>query len=147
MGQAVHDKIEELKQRQAKQPGEVERSVSAGFFEALPKAMFLLLPIFALLSRLFFRRSDAFYADHLVLSLHEHAFAMVALTVGALVPNGWATGPANLAIAVHLYAALRTVFQQGRLRTALKCAGLLFCYSIALALVIGAAGLFSLARI
>lgn len=58
-------------------------------------AMFLLLPIFALLSGLFYRRSDALYADRLVLSLHEHAFARVALTIGALVPNDWTTGPTS----------------------------------------------------
>jgi len=49
--------------------------------------MFALLPVFALLMRLFFRRATPWYVRHLVLSLHLHAFAFLIFMVPILVAN------------------------------------------------------------
>ena len=49
--------------------------------------MFALLPVFALLLRLFFRRVTPWYVRHLVFSLHLHAFAFLIFAVPILVAN------------------------------------------------------------
>lgn len=49
--------------------------------------MFALLPVFALLMRLFFRRATPWYVRHLVFSLHLHAFAFLIFMVPILVAN------------------------------------------------------------
>lgn len=49
--------------------------------------MFALLPVFALLMRLFFRRATPWYARHLVFSLHLHAFAFLIFVVPILIAN------------------------------------------------------------
>jgi hypothetical protein len=49
--------------------------------------MFALLPVFALVLRLFFRRATPWYVRHLVFSLHLHAFAFLIFAVPILVAN------------------------------------------------------------
>lgn len=49
--------------------------------------MFALLPVFALLMRLFFRRATTWYVRHLIFSLHLHAFAFLIFVVPILVAN------------------------------------------------------------
>jgi len=72
-----------------------------------PYAMFVLLPVFALLTRAVYWNRPYNYGEHLVFALHVHAFVFF---VGALVaplgmPILW-TVPA----AVYLSAAMATVF-------------------------------------
>ncbi|HEY8469203.1 MAG TPA: DUF3667 domain-containing protein [Longimicrobiales bacterium] len=49
--------------------------------------MFALLPVFALVLRLFFRGATPWYVRHLVFSLHLHAFAFLIFAVPILVAN------------------------------------------------------------
>ena len=51
---------------------------------ALPKAMFLLMPVFALLVFAFYRKTQRFYVPHLYFSIHVHAFAFCLLSVCVL---------------------------------------------------------------
>ena len=143
---AVLAKAEELQKRDPQHTGALQDTLSALFFEMLPKAMFVLLPVFALLLKLFWWSSRRFYAEHVVFALHEHAFAMVLLALAAVVPgdHDWADLLVMIAIPIHLFVALRTVFEQGRLRTLLKCAALLGVYGVVLALAMGALGVASL---
>lgn len=50
------------------------------FFETIPIAMFFLLPIFALIIKLFFRKSGR-YTHHLVFSFYYFAFVFAILTI------------------------------------------------------------------
>jgi hypothetical protein len=114
----------------------------------LPKALVLLLPIFALLLKLFWRKR--YYAEHLVFALHYHAFALVVLAPGALLAG--AAGDTVSAIApmlclVYLFQALRKVYGDGRLRTFAKLTGLAFVYVLAVSIAMAAAGIASLAFI
>jgi hypothetical protein len=73
----------------------------------LPYAMFLLLPVFALLLKAVYLNRRRYYGEHLVFSLHLHAFWFFALLVFALVPS--AVSP-WVALAMPAYA----VFALGR---------------------------------
>jgi len=58
-------------------PVEVQNSFARSF----PKAMFVLLPLFAWLTSLAYRKTVPHYPAHLYFALHEHAAAFGALTV------------------------------------------------------------------
>ena len=51
-------------------------------FSRLPKALFLLLPVFALLLRILWRKRP--YVDHLVFALHAHTVLFLGLGVGLI---------------------------------------------------------------
>lgn len=143
---ALLAKTAELRKRDPQQANALPAMLSNLFFEMLPKAMFVLLPAFALLLKLFWWRSRRFYSEHLVFALHEHAFAMVLLALAAVMPgeHGWADALVMIAIPIHLFLALRTVFGQARLLTLLKCSGLLAVYLVVLSLAMGVLGVASL---
>ena len=108
------------------------------FTDRLAKSIILLVPVFALLLMVLYRRRR--YVAHLVFSLHLHSFAFLALIIGlaidlaARAPEQ--TRPGNalaiLVIAIYSFLALRRVFEQGRFLTLVKMQLLLFGYLIAL---------------
>ena len=50
----------------------------------LPRVMFLLMPVFAVWTLAFYRRSQRYYFAHLYYSVHFHSFMFLLLTVAAL---------------------------------------------------------------
>jgi hypothetical protein len=50
----------------------------------LPQTMFFLLPIFALLLKIFYLFSKRFYMEHLTVALHSHSFMFVVLIMLAM---------------------------------------------------------------
>jgi hypothetical protein len=94
----------------------------------IPKALFVLLPIFALCLKLVYLRRRRFYSEHLVFALHLHAFVFMALTVAALI-QGIAAIIVALGVGlVYFFVAMRRVYGQGRVRTFLKWNIVLFLY-------------------
>jgi hypothetical protein len=107
-------------------------------FNNVPRTFFVLLPLFALLLELFYR-SQGYYIEHLVFSLHYHAFVFSALAIRfvfghlddwmwpwlrisiGLVMFGW--------VAVYLPLALRRVYDGSWPKTLAKVVGLGFVYS------------------
>lgn len=122
----------------------MKRSMAA----TLPKAFVLLLPGFALLLKLFWRRR--YYAEHLIFALYFHAFALIVLTPGGLL-RGAAGNALNTAAfficAVYLYVALRRVYGDSKLRTLAKFAGLGIAYLVLVAFAISGAAVVSLASV
>jgi hypothetical protein len=57
-------------------------ALQADVFSSIPKALFVLLPVFAGILAVFYRKRR--YAEHLFYALHLHAFAFAALTLTAL---------------------------------------------------------------
>ena len=51
------------------------------FLQAIPKALFFLIPVFALFLRLLYLRSPYFYEEHLVFGLHFHTFLFIAILI------------------------------------------------------------------
>jgi hypothetical protein len=100
-----------------------------------PVLIFLLLPVFALLLKMFYRHR--FYFEHLIYALHIHTILFIF--AGFLLPF---EEPANellipLVIQLvllayilwYLFRSLRVVYQESRKRTALKMFALVIIYS------------------
>lgn len=112
-----------------------QRLLRDGMLHNAPRAMFLLIPLFAALLAALYRQR--YYGEHLLFALHFHSFAFLILLPG-LVP--WPQ-PAhdvindliNLALAIHLYLALRRVYGSGRAGTAVRVAIIVAVYAAALA--------------
>jgi len=92
----------------------------------LPRALFLLLPLYALLLALFHlrRRKDFYLVDHLVFSLSIHTFAFVAL-IGAVglaqIAPGKTVALLLLAIiTIYIFVAMKRFYKQGWLITTVK---------------------------
>ncbi|MFB6230691.1 MAG: DUF3667 domain-containing protein [Salinibacter sp.] len=105
-----------------------------------PYLMFLMLPIFALLMKLLYVRRGRLYAEHLVFSLHVHAFAFFAFATGILLDQlggAWlsvAGTCAEVAPLLYLILAMSHVYEQGLIKTAFKAVILLFFYVVILAI-------------
>jgi hypothetical protein len=106
----------------------------------VPVALFVLLPLMALVLKMLFPLSKRYYAEHLLFVLHFHAFFFLILTIQVLVSRLASRLPipeaaANLTILLislyiplYLYKAMRRVYEQGRLITLLKYVLLVFAY-------------------
>lgn len=65
-----------FKQKERKEKG--EEGINERFQHNYPKMMFVLLPLFALYLKWFYRRNKKyFYADHAIFSLHFHTFFFI----------------------------------------------------------------------
>lgn len=105
-----------------------------------PYVMFLMLPLFALLNKLLYIRRSRLYVEHLIFSLHVHAFAFVAFTVAILLENmggealstvaGWVEASPLL----YLVLAMAHVYDQGLLKSTIKAFLLLLVYALLLVL-------------
>lgn len=97
------------------------------FIRYMPNAVFLLLPVFTLILYLLYRKSGRFFAEHLIFTLHIHAFAFVVLIVG-LILQDWLDVIVPVWILIYLYKALGVVYEEPRRKTLGKFAALLFTY-------------------
>jgi len=97
-----------------------EKSLVGAIVNLVPKGMFLLLPIFAALLALVYRRSRRKYVEHLIFSLHFHAFVFILLIL-TLATTWPPAGLVALALVyVYLYLAMKRVYGQGWRKTWLK---------------------------
>jgi Protein of unknown function (DUF3667) len=82
----------------------------------LPRVLFLLLPLFALLLKWLYIRSGTLYVAHAIFSLHEHAFAFLYIAaanlVGLIPHSGCLKSILFLALPVHLVLALKRLYGQ-----------------------------------
>jgi len=101
----------------------------AAFIKYMPNAVFLLLPVFALILYVLYRKTGRFFAEHLIFALHIHAFSFIALMIGLVLPDALDI-IVPLWILVYLFIALRKVYGESRRRTTLKFAALLFSYML-----------------
>ena len=107
------------------------QAVGAKTTERIPKMVFLLLPLSAVLFKLFWWRR--YFVEHLVFSLHLHAYAF--LTAMLLFPK-WP--PLTVAYlvwnSVYSARAFKRVYRDGWVRTILKLAALTLAYTVLLTL-------------
>ena len=104
-----------------------------------PRLMFALLPIYALLlAATHFYRRGLFFYDHLVVSLHFHAFLFfMFLLLGAVslaIGPGWAILIFFVWSNYYLYRLHRTVYAHGRFSSALRVIVLDIVYMFILSL-------------
>lgn len=117
-----------------------------GMFSAAPTVLFVLLPVFALLLKVFYLFKRRLYMEHLIVAMHSHAFLMLSMLVlvaldllrGTLVPHaGWLSVPLALLraaawiwIFLYLFLMQKRVYRQGWFMTAFKYCWIGLCYSI-----------------
>jgi len=115
-------------------------SVARQFMDNLAIGVFIMLPVYAGLLKLFYLRQHRYYVEHLVFSTQLHTFTFLIFTVLLVLPAGseagWVSGliaqlstGMMLWIGVYHYLALRRYFGEGRIRTALKFSVLMLFYS------------------
>jgi hypothetical protein len=110
------------------EPKEVSRRMRELLIANTPKVLALLVPLFALLLMIFFRRR--FYVEHLVLALHVHAFAFFSGTLAELTRSGRVENLMLLVVCGWGFAAMHTVYEQSWPRTAWKALLVFVVYAI-----------------
>ena len=104
--------------------------------QALPTALFLLVPVFALLLKVFYLFSRRLYLEHLVVALYSHVFLVLTILVqfllvaldGAVAAHSvWASRGINLLefalwcwLPVYLLLMQKRIYGQGWLMTLVK---------------------------
>lgn len=115
---------------------------------ALPRLMFLLMPLFALMLWLLHIRTRRLYIEHLVFALHLHTVSFlllaVALLAGRLIGprvGGVLQGLAFLLVVAYLFRAMRRVYARSVLKTLVKLVGLglgyLLIFAAAMVVAVG----------
>ncbi|MCK7592482.1 DUF3667 domain-containing protein [Pseudomarimonas salicorniae] len=109
------------------------------FIQSLPSTFFVLLPLFALLLKLFYAFKRRLYMEHLIVALHSHAFLCAALLLLAALDGGSRLltedslghrliGLLELGVGlwmpVYLWLMQKRVYGQGVIMTSLKFAAL-----------------------
>ena len=131
-----------------------------GVFAVAPQVLFVLLPVFALLLKIFYVFKRRMYMEHLIVAMHSHAFIMLSLLVLValgllrdwLAPHaawlgsllGLLRGAAWLWMLAYLLLMQKRVYRQGWLMTSLKYVGIGMCYSVLIGFGVAFALLISL---
>lgn len=107
------------------------------FYSALPTALFVLVPVFALLLKILYVYQRRLYMEHLVAALHGHAFVCAMLLVlmamtsiesllgspaWLAAPMGWLEWLALIWIPIYLWLHLKRVSGQGWFATSVNFA-------------------------
>jgi hypothetical protein len=126
------------------------------FFSVLPQTMFVMVPLFALLLKLFYVFRRRLYMEHLIVALHSHAYLFLSLLLGVLIsalsswvaPHAaWVTHPLTwlewvlvLWVPAYLLIMQKRVYRQGWTMTVLKfcCVGWCYLWLLTAALIIAA---------
>ena len=88
---------------------DVIEMMKSGMLANLPYALFLMLPLFALLTKLIYVRRKMYYGEHVVYALHVHAFTFFVLLSKALLPR-YVGDAVLLAALVYYFIAMQRFF-------------------------------------
>ena len=139
------------KLRVARQMIRIQRSddetVEAYVTKNLPIMMFFLLPVFALILKLLYIRRNRLYIQHLIHSIHIHAFAYLiygaTLALVLIVNDDEVIGPILLfiglvTVTVYAYKSYRRVYEQRRFKTIVKflLTGVIYTFTLIVALAL-----------
>jgi len=118
-------------QRLASNPAELNEPLTTW----IPRVLFLLLPLYALLLAAFYwrQRKDYYFVDHLIFSLTIHTFTFVVLIVAAglaqILSGEIVAWLVFAAIAIYIYIAMKRFYRQGWIMTTLKYLTVSFIYT------------------
>ena len=102
----------------------------------IPRILFLLLPLFALLLGAFYwrKRKEFYFVDHLVFSFSTHTFAFVMLIVAAIaaqfMAGTWVAALTFGVLALYLLLSLKRFYGQSWIMTGLKFVGIGIIYPL-----------------
>jgi hypothetical protein len=121
----------------------------------VPAALFVLLPLMALVLKILYPLSKRYYVEHLLFVVHYHAFVFLVLSLQVLftrlasllrlpdTPVDVTVLAVSLYVPVYLYKALRRVYGQGRVFSVLKFWLLALAYFAGLIVMFGLVALFA----
>jgi hypothetical protein len=96
--------------------------------------MFLLLPFFALILKLFYLRTKRLYIEHIIFTLHIHTFLFFILSSALLIdyiwPNELIFTLTGILVFVYFLLSFRSVYHQGWFKTLLKMFILFISYAL-----------------
>jgi hypothetical protein len=125
-------------------------AVREAFYHALPRAMFVFLPLLAGLMTLLYRHPRRYYIEHLLLLLHNHAFVFLTVAISWLLQRvlpGTAASLLQVAVQIYVtlyvYRSMRRVYGQGRLLTAAKFLVMSWAYMLSAGIMVLATILYS----
>jgi len=124
----INDEIEGSPQK-AEQINANPNLIIDKVFDILPATMFILLPVVALIFKLWYLFAKRYYIEHLIFALHNHAFLFVSLTLillanlsealfthngytGAATAANWVMIVIGIWIPIYLLISLRVVYKQ-----------------------------------
>lgn len=122
---------------------EVGRQVRDKLINYAPNALFLMLPLFALLTKLLYFGRRMTFGEHMVYALHVHAFTFFLLLVVAIASENLA-GWLMWSGALYYWLAMRRVFKDRWWATSLRFAVIGTLYPVLLSLAIVATLVFAL---
>ena len=121
------------------------RGYLAGSLEYITVFMLLMMPILALIQKILYFTSRRYYIEHLILTMHNHAFLVLAIFLSMVVNLiedwelfllstmfGYLGTALSLWIIIYLFLSLKRYFKQGYLITFLKFITTTVLYSISL---------------
>jgi hypothetical protein len=132
---SLEDKLEKVLDDKLSQQLFVNKLVSH-----LPKMMFILLPLFALILKLVNFRSKKFYAEHLIYSIHVHSFLFLFGSILIILDwvlfflDGWLMFIGILIMLWYIYRSMRNTYKGSRWLTVYKFFMLAFAYTFLLLL-------------
>lgn len=122
---------------------DAEKKMTEEIMHNIPKMMFILLPLFALILKLVYINKKKYYYEHLIYSLHVHSAIFLSYLILALSKwlfglvhnlDGWLSFFWSVYILWYIYKSLKTFYGSRRWVTILKIFFLTFCYTIVFAI-------------
>jgi len=130
------------------------RSLHASILHIVPRAMFVFLPLVALVMKLLYWRPRRLYLEHLLFLIHDQAFVFLLFglcAIVALTPAAAAAAPLYAAAVLYtigyLYRSMRRVYAQSPLLTTGKLAVLAAAYLVSAGIMLVLTSLYSLAAL
>lgn len=108
--------------------GNAENLFWKEFIDQLPKVIFFLLPIFALIVKLVYIRRKIYYVNHLIFSLHVHSIIFIYLLVIILIEAEYLLFLFIPLLWFHLFFSIRYVYNQSKLMSFIKLNTIFFIY-------------------
>jgi hypothetical protein len=157
LGQQIQHNWRTFKDGDPSTRAEAKQRMINGVFGALPATMFVLIPVFAGLLKLFYVFRRRLYMEHLTVALHSHAFmflGVMLITVTGMLSTwlrphaawtgyalGWIQAVLMLWIPTYLLIMQKRIYHQGWPMTLLKFWFIGWCYFwlLMLALTVAAA--------
>jgi Protein of unknown function (DUF3667) len=126
-------------------------SLSAAVVHNVPRALFVFLPLIALVMKLLYRHPRRYYVEHLLFLLNNHSFVFLLFGLFLLaryLPLGSVRAAlfplAMLYCLWYLYRAMRRVYGQSPLLTVVKYGALALTYVVSAFMMLGLTTLYSL---
>jgi hypothetical protein len=117
LDQRIERNLEELAELP---PNVAMRRTWDAMIEELPKVMFLLLPVYALLLKLIYVRRKRYYVEHFVFALHVHAVSFTLFSLVLIYRQDLFVLAVFFALALYVWLAMKRVYAQGYFKTTVK---------------------------